>query len=121
MQVSMTEAAQRLNVSVDTIRRRLFKGELKGIQEPTPQGYRWIIDLPDNPAEPPRNDPSNARADAKANVTETALAIEELRARVLSLEAQLGVKDTQIDQLHHLLAQTALQAAPARPWWRFWG
>ncbi len=45
MQVSMYEAAQQLNVSVDTIRRRLSNGELKEILEPTPQGYRWKIDL----------------------------------------------------------------------------
>ena len=43
----MAQAAQQLNVSIDTVRRRLAKGELKGTQDPTPQGYRWLIDLPD--------------------------------------------------------------------------
>ncbi len=114
MQVSMYEAAQQLNVSVDTIRRRLSNGELNEILEPTPQGYRWKIDLPE--------DSSNATTDARvdANLTEAALAITEMQARIASLEAQLGVKDTQIDQLHRLLATTALNAAPARPWWKVW-
>ncbi len=114
MQVSMYEAAQQLNISVDTIRRRLSNGELKEILEPTPQGYRWKIDLPE--------DSSNATTDARvdANLTEAALAITEMQARIASLEAQLGVKDTQIDQLHRLLATTALNAAPTRPWWKVW-
>ena len=114
MQVSMYEAAQQLNVSVDTIRRRLSNGELKEILEPTPQGYSWKIDLPE--------DSSNATTDARvdANLTEAALAITEMQARIASLEAQLGVKDTQIDQLHRLLATTALNAAPAQPWWKVW-
>jgi len=61
------------------------------------------------------------RSGGNTQGTELAIAVEELRARVQSLEAQLGVKDTQIGELHRLMATTALQAAPARPWWRFWG
>lgn len=44
--LSMKQAAERLGVSVDTIRRRLKKGELVGEKEPTPQGYEWRIILP---------------------------------------------------------------------------
>jgi len=131
MQVSMTEAAERLNLSVDTIRRRLTKGELKGNKESTPQGYRWRIDIPEDPSSHPSKDPSshprNARADAteaeaaqdQVDGAELALAAQD--ARIASLESQLQAKDAQIDQLHHLLAQSALQAAPARPWWKIWG
>ena len=56
------------------------------------------------------------------------LALAAMEARIASMETQLAVyaeaavrKDNQIDQLHHLLATTALNPAPARPWWRFWG
>ena len=56
------------------------------------------------------------------------LAIAAMEARIASLEDQLQTKDdqlqnkdTQIGELHRLLATTALNAAPARPWWRFWG
>ncbi len=55
------------------------------------------------------------------------LAIAAMEARIASLEdhlvsvrEQLQTKDDQIDQLHHLLAQNALQAVPARPWWKLW-
>jgi len=130
MQVSMTEAAEQLNVSVDTIRRRLAKGELKGSKESTPQGYRWRVDLPQDPSNHPRKDPSShPRKDPSshpqsqsqgATVTEAALALATQDARIASLESQLQAKDTQIDQLHRLLATTALNAAPARPWWKIW-
>jgi len=112
MQVSLSEAAQRLNVSTDTVRRRLLKGELKGTQEPTPQGYRWKIELPDAPTESPRIDPGNASADATLNALLTTMD---------TLRAQLEAQNNQIGELHRLLAQQALSQAPAQPWWRFWG
>jgi len=43
-----------------------------------------------------------------------------MEARITSLERQLEAREREVGQLHHLLAQTALSAAPARPWWRFW-
>ena len=34
---------------------------------------------------------------------------------------ELAEKNRQISEpLHRLLAQTALNAAPGRPWWQFW-
>jgi len=110
MQVSMAEAAERLNVSIDTIRRRLHKGELKGTREPTAQGYRWKIDLAD-----PGSDPSNTPADARTDAT-----VSALMDVIDALKTQLSTKDQQIDQLHHLMAQTALNEAPVRPWWKLW-
>jgi len=110
MQVTIGEAAQRLRVSEHTVRRRVRNGELPGIQVATPQGYTWRVEIPEVEViqEPPIIDGK-----------ELALAAQE--ARIASLESQLQAKDAQIDQLHHLLAQTALQAAPAQPWWKFWG
>jgi excisionase family DNA binding protein len=43
------EAAERLGVSADTVRRRMKKGELVGEKESTPQGYEWRILLPVRP------------------------------------------------------------------------
>jgi hypothetical protein len=45
--VSMTQAASCLGVSVDTIRRRLHRGELQGKQKPISQGFAWLIEIPD--------------------------------------------------------------------------
>ena len=76
---------------------------------------------------------SKSQQIAPANTGQTAdvdgkeLAIAAMEARIASLEAQLhakdellSVKDTQIDQLHHLFLQTALSAASVRPWWKIW-
>jgi len=46
VRLSIRDAAERLGVSPDTIRRRMKKGELVGEKEPTPQGYEWRILLP---------------------------------------------------------------------------
>jgi len=41
-------------------------------------------------------------------------------ALVEILREELAEKNRQISELHRLLAQTALNAAPGRPWWAFW-
>jgi len=46
--------------------------------------------------------------------------VVELKARVNNLEEQLTIRAGEISELHRLLAQTALNAAPMRPWWAFW-
>ena len=43
--VSIQEAARALGVAQDTIRRRIRRGELQAHQEPTPQGFRWVVVL----------------------------------------------------------------------------
>ena len=103
------EAAILLGISESTLRRRIRAGQVNARQVETPQGFKWLVEI------------ENIEVDHQVvhHVTEID-AIEELKARVQSLETQLGVKDTQIDQLHHLLAQTSLNAAPARSWWKFW-
>ena len=54
--ISIREAAQLQGVAQDTIRRRIRRGELKAHQEPTPQGFRWIVELEEETAqaEPPQ-------------------------------------------------------------------
>ncbi len=64
--------------------------------------------------ETPESHPETDRTDGKD------IAIAAMEARIESLETQLTAKDQQIDQLHHLLAQTALKEATTRPWWRIW-
>ncbi len=75
-----------------------------------------------------QNNPTDtADTGQTADVDGKELAIAAMEARIASLEAQLhakdellSVKDTQIDQLHHLFLQTALSAASVRPWWKIW-
>ena len=44
--VPIKEAAERLGVSADTIKRRMKAGELVGHQKSTAQGFRWLVDVP---------------------------------------------------------------------------
>jgi len=106
--VSVGEAARRLGVSTDTIRRRISKGELTAHQEPTPQGYRWQVELElDNKAV---NHESNLEA-----------LVITLQNQVQAQGEELDARRREVQELHVLLqtAQTAL-TAPNKPWWRRW-
>ncbi len=47
--VSIAEAAHRLGISQDTVRKRLRVGELSGTQVRAPGGFRWmVVELPDD-------------------------------------------------------------------------
>src|SRR5918996_989029 len=45
--VTKKEAADCLGISIDTIDRRLKRGELRGKQQARPQGFTWLIEVPD--------------------------------------------------------------------------
>jgi hypothetical protein len=134
-QATMVEAAVILGVSPDTVKRRLQRGELEGHQEETPQGFRWIIEVPDDsgPSNHSSAAPADARAPAGAEETlrelvdvlkdEVSELRQQLQTQVTAHGEQLEAKDKQIEQLHVLLQQTqAALPAPRehRPWWRRW-
>jgi len=108
MQLTISDAAEHLHVSHQTIRRRLYTGVLKGEKLPTPQGYTWMVEIPETSS--PRDDPASNQDDLLAL----------LRNQLEQKDQQIDQKDQQIDQLHRLLAQAALPAAPAPHWWQFW-
>ena len=104
--VDSHQASQRLGITEDAIRKRIARGTLEGYKE----DGRWWVLVPDNS----QSQPETNRTDGKD------IAIAAMEARIESLETQLTAKDQQIDQLHHLLAQTALNPAQRTPWWKFW-
>ena len=114
MNVNISVAAGHLGISTETVRRRLRTGTLLGKKEKTAQGFRWVVTIPDTP---PNNTPPAGEGTDDAN--DGAL-VDQMQARIDSLETQLTTRAGEIDQLHRLLAQTALNAAPGRPWWQFW-
>jgi hypothetical protein len=135
--LTMAEAAHRLGVSVDTVKRRIQKGELKGHQQPRPQGFVWLIEMPEE-SNQPGSDPANTPVHTTVSAGELRRLEEmvqflkaELAARDAQVESwkqeaeahreQLQAKDRQIEQLHILLQQ-AQAALPAprdnRSWWR---
>jgi excisionase family DNA binding protein len=137
--VTIAEAAQRLGVSVDTVKRKLRRGELHGYKQPGGRGgFSWLIELGDS-SQGNALDIADASMDyASANYGE----VKALREQVAMLQTQVGAqqkqieqqltshqeessaKNRQIEQLHVLLQQ-AQAALPAprdnRPWWqRLW-
>jgi hypothetical protein len=113
VRVTIAEAALRLGISEPTARRRVRGGELPGTQVRTPQGFTWMVDLPDDlPSEP---GPSGEMAVMQGF-------IESMNSQFQLLKEQLEAKDKQIEQLHVLLqqAQAALPAPKEdqQSWWR---
>jgi hypothetical protein len=126
--LSIGQAVTRLGVSEVTIRRRLRKGELKGQKRETPQGYVWLIELPDDVSEDKKNGSdgegeslSELVAALRSQVEGQQELVDSLQAQVKVQQEELIAKNKQIEQLHVLLQQ-AQAALPAprdnRPWWR---
>jgi len=102
MQMTISDAAEYLQVSPQTVRRRLHTGVLKGDKVRTPQGFTWLIEMQEI------TEPVDASTGNRGDL-------------VALLQNQLVEKDRQISELHQLLARTALPPAPAPPaWWQFW-
>ena len=133
--MTMAEAAQRMGVSVATVKRRVRRGELKGHQEPRPQGFTWMVEVPE------AHEKSSTRTSTGGSIRTSTGTVDGSSAEVRRLEdmlaflqneleatrqesrQQLENKDQQISELHVLLqqAQAALPAPKEyRPWWRFW-
>jgi hypothetical protein len=139
--VTKVEAARRLQLSLDTIERRLRRGELKGHKEPRPGGFTWLIEVPGEPlhtsgtpgvyplrtpADPPAPNAEIVRLEELVEVLkdEVAESRRQSQAQNEAYQQQLEAKDKQIGQLHILLqqAQAALPVPRDNPsWWqRLW-
>ena len=98
-QVSIQQAAKMLNVSPDTIRRRIKDGKLKADKV----DGRWQVELP--PTETRQTDYAT-RQDDYANA---------LLERIASLEKELDARRMEVLQLHALLSRPQL---PGPSWWQ---
>jgi hypothetical protein len=111
--LTIKEAAKRLRVSELTIRRRLAKGLISGLQEPTPQGYVWMVELSDDEAEGDQG----ITQEIISRMDDTIAILSE---QVKVQQEELAAKNKQIEQLHVLLQQFQI-ALPAagdnRSWW----
>jgi len=124
--VTVPEAARRLGVTEDTVKRRLRKGELQGERKARPQGYTWMVELPDEESETDSTvtDTVSSPGDDTVDHRENNGEIRRLEEMVSMLQHQLEVREREVQELHVLLQQ-AQAALPAprdnRPWWqRLW-
>lgn len=117
--LTIGEAAERLGVSPDTVRRRLKRGELEGEQEETAQGFIWRIVLPkasDEP-EPVEAEPKDSieLALLRERVAGLERLTDELQSERDAWRAQAASERDASAQLRVLLqqAQTLAGALPA--------
>ena len=122
--VTIQEAAQYLGVSQDTVRRHIRKEELRARQTPTPQGFRWVVELgnleedaPAAPTPPHMPDIGGSQAEDSRALREL---VDALRSQLHSQEEELVARRREVQELHVLLQQKALPEAIERPWWQFW-
>ena len=118
--LSIPEAMHTLGLSQDTIRKRLRSGDLQGQKVKGAGGFKWEVFVADDPTVKGDTQDGN-----HANVTNDGNDGDHTNdgngsALVEILREELVEKNRQISELHRLLAQTALNAAPGRPWWKFW-
>ena len=106
--LSISQAAHTLGLSQSTIRKRLRSGDLQGQKVKGAGGFNWEVFVADDPTVKGDTDDANHTNNANGG------------ALVEILREELAEKNRQISELHRLLAQTALSAAPGRPWWQFW-
>ena len=105
MQVTISEAAVRLGVSPDTVRRRMRRGELAAVKEPRANGFVWLVEVPEE-AEAPASEPASS--------TVSALEIAHLREVNALLREEVEARRREVSELHVLLqtAQRQLGAGP---------
>jgi predicted ArsR family transcriptional regulator len=96
MQVRIAEAAKVLRISEHTVRRRLAKGELTGIQVAMGTGgFQWIVDLPDElQMDSPESGEIGALKEFIATLNDQ---VEALRGQLESKDRQMEAEDNQLD------------------------
>lgn len=119
VQLPIDQAAVRLGIHPATLRRRLKRGQLRGVREETPSGIRWLIDVPEDTAHAaPTQDGATAEALLRLTLERDALAqeVRRLSAHTDDLRTQLEHRAREISELHVVVAQaTRALPAPAAP------
>jgi len=120
-EVTIAEAAKCLGKSIDSIRRRIAKGELKARKVPSPHGEIYLVALPDDAA------PAAPSPEDKQDNT---VAVEAMRKTISILETELEARRREVQELHVLLQQAQKQLPPGKTenpseespvkvsWWR---
>ena len=114
LELTIAQAAQRLGVSMDTIRRRISSNELKARKVPSSHGEMYMVELPDDTPEAPQ--PKESKVDNNGEV-------ETLRKMLAILETELEARRREVQELHVLLQQaqataSAVASPPRLSWWR---
>jgi hypothetical protein len=127
--VDLSTAAKRLGLTVETVRKRLQRGKIKGFKG-ADGAWRVVLDKVDS-----RQDSAGQAAGQKQDKpgqNDNPL-IAALRDEVHFLRSQLQARDEEIRRVHVLLQQEQQQVKALsdrredqrenarRPWWQIWG
>jgi hypothetical protein len=128
--VPVIEAARSLGVSEETIKRRIRRGELNGQQQPRPQGYVWMVDIPEEVLASTTQRDTTTTHDDETDHNASSGEIRRLEEMVKLLQQQLNVYQEEVEsrrrevQELHVLLQQAQAALPGprdnRHWWQRW-
>lgn len=114
--VPVNDAAVALGVSVATLKRHLKSGKVQGRQEQSPSGFRWFVELPEEPDG--ASDTAQPASPTQANETRDQV-VELLQQQVKELWAEVAARRQEVRELHILLqqaqAQIPIPAMAARP------
>jgi len=102
--VTVDEAARRLGLTVDAVRKRVQRGQIAHEKDAAGR-VRIILDIPDNTSTLRDGRPDTAGQATGADAREEL--IEELRDRVASLERQLQRHGDETERLHQIVAGLA--------------
>ncbi len=106
----LTEVATAYGVSVDTIRRRMKRGELQARRQQTPQGFKWLALMPETielaSLELPRDAPGSPQT---GGTTASGVQVVERDREELveTLRQELALRNREIARLHEVLASQA--------------
>lgn len=100
--VTIREAASRLGVSDDTIRRRIARGVLHAERDGSARNARILVQVDEPASDAPRSEPTPS----------SSAELELLRAYVGTLREQVDARTREVSELHVLLErQTRLLSA----------
>ena len=113
--LDIVEAATRLGLSTETVRKRLQRGKLKGFKG-TDGAWRVVLPEPEQPGQSPDNG-QDASPDNQAPL------VAALKDEIAFLRSQLQARDDEIRRAHVLIQQAQKQTAPLLPgqrraWWQ---
>ena len=146
--IPATEAASRLRVSLDTVRKRCGDGTYRAEKRQTPRGMAWFVDASALPAQPVPEDAPNIAEGAPDSAPPSDAVLAVLNAHIDDLRRQLAtqatahteamqrlredhareiatLRDVNRDQyaiLERLSIPRLTDSQPAvpRPWWKMW-
>lgn len=108
----LADVAAAYGVSIDTVRRRMKRGELEARRQQTPQGFKWLALMPDvDESDTPEIAPNNSGPPQPAETSPPGAAVQVIeRDReelIETLRHELALRNREVARLHEVIATQA--------------